>query len=86
MALTKVGVVYDKNTLVRIRVIVSDVDDSHVDLHKQTMTDNEQWADMPIDDFYSCSYNQNHLSAGNHSIDSYLAFHLGLRDVNEVKK
>lgn len=78
MALTKIGIVYDKNTMVRIRTIVTDGDDIHIDLHKETLLEHEAFFDMPIEHFKACSYHPAHLSAGNHSLDSYLAYHAGI--------
>ena len=46
--LTKVGIVYSLAQCARQKLVISDIDDSHVDLHKSNMVSGEGWLDCPL--------------------------------------
>ena len=46
--LTKVGIIYSLAQLQRRELIISDVDDANIDLHKGRMLAGEGWIDCPI--------------------------------------
>ena len=49
MALTKISVVHSKQLNSIIRVIQSDSDDSHIDVHKRHLNlKDETWIDIPL--------------------------------------
>ena len=53
--LTKVGIIYSLAQLQRRRLIISDVDDSHLDLHRTGMASGEGWIDCPLSIYNSFS-------------------------------
>jgi hypothetical protein len=49
MPITKVGIIYSKSQNLRRKVIIPEVDDSEVDIHKNYLLPGEAWMEIPMD-------------------------------------
>ena len=67
--LTKVGIIYSLAQLQRRKLISSDVDDAHIDLHKSDMSSSEGWIDCPLSIYNSF--------ADANGLDAWLATMIG---------